>query len=775
VTAVYSHIAVKPIGRSAGAGVVGRAAYQSGTRGIIASAAYRAGERLTEQSTDHIFDYTNKRGIHTAYLMLPEDAPAWASDRQKLWNEADQVPGRKDARIATEIEFSLPKELSWAQRRELVDNLFRPLVERHHIAVDIALHTGADPRNVHCHAITSHRELGPDGFGDIACRHTIIRKVKGQQRDVEVAGITAMPSDVERLRRLLDKHTNDAFRRAGLDLTVDSRSYERQGNGLTPTLPLGPERKGDTEREQRAEYNNRVMAERAERERQALDQAVEVRHQEPQRVEVIAKVQNLPRDRQHQAAKAYWQRTAEAGREAQQVRDEVFVQRGGEQGRQADAQERQKHAAAIEPRRPAISREERAQLERDARLDRMDSGDVATPADIARQISPAYAHEEARLEAVNQQLDRTTWNRGQLDQEAQASLARIDERREKMTWWETIKNIARTDPELAHWRDVHDRSVIGYKQATRKERVLEKEQAKATRDANKAYASVKPDAVAELNRRHAIANDAREKLRVLDAGERAIEKQPIDRAAEREQRATDFYERKIIAGRDLRRQAREERLARGDDFWQQTLAAGRMANTAKANAMTYEDIRQINETAKLDRDKWGYHPLTVEDVAREISPAFADADDCFKALTTKADTLDKAIEDKAREQQGVKWHHDLRQEQMSGLQAVADRFWRDQQLFDLEETWHKLDKERTELVEHRTRLTDKLGAAEDTRAAELEKVREPAQRELADRQQRAAAARETLAAYRARERAIEQERQAERQRLQPSRGYSLGR
>lgn len=157
MTAAYSHIAVKPIGRSSGAGVVGRAAYQSGTRGVVASAAYRAGERLAEQSTDHIFDYTNKRGIHAAYLMLPEDAPAWASDRQKLWNEADQVPGRKDARIATEIEFSLPNELSWAQRRELVDNLFRPLVERHHIAVDIALHTGADPRNVHCHAIRPNR------------------------------------------------------------------------------------------------------------------------------------------------------------------------------------------------------------------------------------------------------------------------------------------------------------------------------------------------------------------------------------------------------------------------------------------------------------------------------------------------------------------------------------------------------------------------------------------------------------------------------------------
>jgi chromosome segregation ATPase len=200
-----------------------------------------------------------------------------------------------------------------------------------------------------------------------------------------------------------------------------------------------------------------------------------------------------------------------------------------------------------------------------------------------------------------------------------------------------------------------------------------------------------------------------------------------------------------------------------------------MTRQATANATTYEDVRRLNETAKLDRDKWGYHPLTVEDVAREIGPTFADADARFKALTTKAENLDKAIEDKASAERDIKWQHDLRQEQMSGLQAVADRFWRDQQLFDLEEAWHKLDKERTELVEHRARLADKIGAAEDTRAAELEKVREPAQQELADRQQQAAAARETLAAYRARERAIEQERQAERQRLQPSRGYSLGR
>ena len=149
------HLAVKTIGRSAG-------------RSATAAAAYRAGVEITDERTGLVHDYTRKQGVEHNALVVPADAPAWASDRAVLWNAAEQAETRKNSTVAREYEIALPAELSAEARRELALGLAREISERHGVAVDVAIHAPGregDHRNHHAHLLTTTRRIGPEGLG----------------------------------------------------------------------------------------------------------------------------------------------------------------------------------------------------------------------------------------------------------------------------------------------------------------------------------------------------------------------------------------------------------------------------------------------------------------------------------------------------------------------------------------------------------------------------------------------------------------------------------
>lgn len=93
------HFSAKVIGRSSG-------------RSAVAAAAYRAGERLHDERIDRDHDFTNKAGVLHSEVMLPKGAPETFADRATLWNAVEAAEKRKDAQLAREVEFALPRELS---------------------------------------------------------------------------------------------------------------------------------------------------------------------------------------------------------------------------------------------------------------------------------------------------------------------------------------------------------------------------------------------------------------------------------------------------------------------------------------------------------------------------------------------------------------------------------------------------------------------------------------------------------------------------------------
>lgn len=149
---------------------------------------------------------------------------------------------RPAATVASQPSLSLDCRTSSAkaQRKKLLLDFLAPIIARHGVAADVAIHTAHDDRNIHAHVLLTHRELGADGFGEIANPRTIRKKVKGQVKLIGITGIAATPADVEAIRKSWAAAVNRAYALAGLDIRVDHRSFERRGIEDVPTIHLGP-------------------------------------------------------------------------------------------------------------------------------------------------------------------------------------------------------------------------------------------------------------------------------------------------------------------------------------------------------------------------------------------------------------------------------------------------------------------------------------------------------------------------------------------------------
>jgi ATP-dependent exoDNAse (exonuclease V) alpha subunit len=153
--AIY-HLSVKAIGRAKG-------------RSATAAAAYRAAVRILDERTGLVHDYERKTGVAHTEIVVPEQSPAWARDRDRLWNEAELAERRRNSTVAREFEVTLPTELDSGQRQVLTRDFATEIVNRHRCAVDIAIHEPdreGDERNHHAHLLLTTRRLTEKGFAD---------------------------------------------------------------------------------------------------------------------------------------------------------------------------------------------------------------------------------------------------------------------------------------------------------------------------------------------------------------------------------------------------------------------------------------------------------------------------------------------------------------------------------------------------------------------------------------------------------------------------------
>ena len=77
----------------------------------MGGAAYRAGENIKargqgEDGADKWFRYANRSVVvREAFIMAPDDAPEFVSDRSELWNRVEEMETHKKARLGREVQL----------------------------------------------------------------------------------------------------------------------------------------------------------------------------------------------------------------------------------------------------------------------------------------------------------------------------------------------------------------------------------------------------------------------------------------------------------------------------------------------------------------------------------------------------------------------------------------------------------------------------------------------------------------------------------------------
>jgi Ti-type conjugative transfer relaxase TraA len=207
--AIY-HLHVKVIGRKSGSSAV-------------ASAAYRSGSRLRDERLDRSHDFSDKRGVVHSEVLLPENAPEAWSDRERLWNDVEAFEVRKDAQLAREVEFALPREMTQAQGIEIARDFVQAEFVDQGMIADLNVHwdIGEDGMpKPHAHVMLTMRTVDENGFGP---------KVREWNR-------TEM---VQRWRERWAELANERLAELDIDARIDHRSLEAQGVALEPQSQIG--------------------------------------------------------------------------------------------------------------------------------------------------------------------------------------------------------------------------------------------------------------------------------------------------------------------------------------------------------------------------------------------------------------------------------------------------------------------------------------------------------------------------------------------------------
>lgn len=253
------HLSAQAIGRAAG-------------RSSTAAAAYRAGERIEDERTGEIHDYTHKRGVLHSEIVLPGGG---TMARAELWNRVEKHHKRGDAVLVRELVVGLPTEIALAARQALAVGFATELANRYGVAADVALHT---PRTITDKDI----ENDPDQYFEIdsitgrrhngnwhahimlsACHVSAAGELG--KKAVELDPIHCKRAKIfnmadEQRERWADL-VNAALERAGHSVRVDHRTLEAQG--VTDRLPgahLGPVGSGMKQRGEVSQIEGRENA-----------------------------------------------------------------------------------------------------------------------------------------------------------------------------------------------------------------------------------------------------------------------------------------------------------------------------------------------------------------------------------------------------------------------------------------------------------------------------------------------------------------------------------
>jgi Ti-type conjugative transfer relaxase TraA len=158
--------------------------------------------------------------------------PTWAKDAKHFWKSADKNE-RMNGRVYTELEISLPRELTQEQREELVSQFVEKTLGKN-FTYSYAIHNPLardGEQNPHVHLMFSERKL--DGIDRDEAQH--FKRYNSKNPELGGAGKDRYfnaRNFVSEVRISWANTANDYMESIGLDSRIDHRSYQKIGTEI---------------------------------------------------------------------------------------------------------------------------------------------------------------------------------------------------------------------------------------------------------------------------------------------------------------------------------------------------------------------------------------------------------------------------------------------------------------------------------------------------------------------------------------------------------------
>ncbi|MDM7525106.1 MobQ family relaxase [Lacticaseibacillus rhamnosus] len=231
-------------------------------RSAIAGASYRSGEKLFDQKEGRSYFYA-RSVMPESFILTPNNAPEWASDREKLWNEVERKDRRSNSRYAKEFNVALPVELTEDEQKELLTKYVQENFVDEGMVADVAIHRD-HPDNPHAHVMLTNRPFNPDGtWGLKSKRENILdengnKTYTGNSRFPRSRKVWLVDWDkkekINQWRHNWAVSVNQVLEQKNIPDRISEKSFIEEGIDDTPTQHEGI----NSKRHERKEFNQQV-------------------------------------------------------------------------------------------------------------------------------------------------------------------------------------------------------------------------------------------------------------------------------------------------------------------------------------------------------------------------------------------------------------------------------------------------------------------------------------------------------------------------------------
>lgn len=234
-------------------------------RSAVASASYRSGDKLFSDREQKNYFY--KRDVKPeTFILTPKNAPEWASDRQKLWNEVEAKDRKANSRYAKEFNVALPIELSPDEQKELLTKYVQENFVNAGMVADVAIHRD-HTENPHAHVMLTNRPFNPDGSWGMKTKTEYILDENGNKTKTPAGNIRNRKIwlvDWDKKEKITEwranwaKAVNQILEAKNFPDRISEKSYEEQGIDEVATQHEGI----NSQKEKRQEFNRNVKQQR---------------------------------------------------------------------------------------------------------------------------------------------------------------------------------------------------------------------------------------------------------------------------------------------------------------------------------------------------------------------------------------------------------------------------------------------------------------------------------------------------------------------------------